>query len=104
MWYAPRSHLGALGFKHGQLLDEETIVPTAEKSHIWWCLQPFLDEPSWSLTAAGRFYLSEVIQMAAGTDHAYQLAIKHQVRVAFGTDTLFSAKLAARRGCPAGSS
>jgi imidazolonepropionase-like amidohydrolase len=36
--------------------------------------------------------------MAAGTDHAYQLAIKHQVRVAFGTDTLFDAKLAARQG------
>ena len=36
--------------------------------------------------------------MVAGTDHAYQLAIKHQVRVAFGTDTLFDAKLAARQG------
>jgi imidazolonepropionase-like amidohydrolase len=36
--------------------------------------------------------------MVAATDVAYKLAIKHRVKVAFGTDTLFDAKLASRQG------
>ena len=43
-------------------------------------------------------HLPQFRQMAAGTDNAYDLAIKHQVRVAFGTDTLFDPKLATRQG------
>jgi imidazolonepropionase-like amidohydrolase len=36
--------------------------------------------------------------MVTGTDNAYRLAIKHKALVAFGTDTLFDARLAARQG------
>ena len=42
------------------------------------------------------------LQMVAGTDNAYRLAIKHGARVAFGTDTLFDAKLAKRQGAQLG--
>jgi imidazolonepropionase-like amidohydrolase len=81
--------------EHGQLLDEETIALMAENG-IWWCLQPFLDdEDTPRLAGPNR---AKLLQMIAGTDNAYHLAVKHQVPVAFGTDTLFDAKLATRQG------
>jgi imidazolonepropionase-like amidohydrolase len=81
--------------EHGQLLDEETVALMAENG-IWWCLQPFLDdEDSPPLAGPNR---AKFRQMVAGTDNAYRLAIKHQARVAFGTDTLFDARLATRQG------
>lgn len=98
--YTPRAVRTAIAagvrcIEHGQLLDEETVALMAENG-IWWCLQPFLDdEEAPPLAGPNR---AKFLQMVAGTDNAYQLAIKHQVRVAFGTDTLFDAKLAARQG------
>jgi imidazolonepropionase-like amidohydrolase len=86
---------GVRCIEHGQLLDEETVALMAEND-IWWCLQPFLDdEDAPQLAGPNR---AKFLQMVAGTDDAYRLAIKHRVRVAFGTDTLFDAKLAARQG------
>ena len=98
--YTPRAvraaiEAGVRCIEHGQLLDEETVALMAEQD-IWWCLQPFLDdEDAPPLAGPNR---AKFLQMVAGTDNAYQLAIKHQVRVAFGTDTLFDAKLATRQG------
>lgn len=98
--YTPRAvrtavTAGVRCIEHGQLLDEETVALLAEKD-IWWCLQPFLDdEDAVPLPPANR---AKAVQMFAGTDTAYQLAIKHGVKVAFGTDTLFDAKLASRQG------
>jgi imidazolonepropionase-like amidohydrolase len=86
---------GVRCIEHGHLIDEETVALLAEKD-IWWCLQPFLDdEDAVPLPPANR---PKFLQMVAGTDAAYLLAIKHQVKVAFGTDTLFDAKLASRQG------
>jgi imidazolonepropionase-like amidohydrolase len=98
--YTPRAAraaitAGARCIEHGQLLDEETVALMAEKD-IWWCLQPFLDdEDAPPLAGPNRV---KFLEMVAGTDNAYNLAIKHQVRVAFGTDTLFDARLATRQG------
>jgi imidazolonepropionase-like amidohydrolase len=98
--YTPRAVRSAIAagvrcIEHGQLLDEDTVALMAEKD-IWWCLQPFLDdEDAPPLAGPNR---AKFLQMVAGTDNAYNLAIKHQVRVAFGTDTLFDAGLAARQG------
>ncbi|MGH2257754.1 hypothetical protein ACQ1ZF_14770, partial [Enterococcus faecalis] len=36
--------------------------------------------------------------MFSGTDNAYALAKKYKIRTAWGTDTLFDAKIAARQG------
>ena len=36
--------------------------------------------------------------MVAGTENAYALAKKYNIRTVFGTDTLFDAKLATRQG------
>lgn len=98
--YTPRAVRTAIAagvrcVEHGQLLDEDTVALMAEND-IWWCLQPFLDdEDSPPLAPANR---GKFLQMVAGTDNAYRLAIKHGVRVAFGTDTLFDPKLATRQG------
>jgi imidazolonepropionase-like amidohydrolase len=86
---------GVRCIEHGQLLDEETVSLMAEND-IWWCLQPFLDDEDVPPLAGPN--RAKLLQMVAGTDNAYQFAIKHQVHVAFGTDTLFDAKLATRQG------
>lgn len=78
---------GVKAIEHGQLVDEHTVKLMAEKG-IWWSLQPFLDnELANPQQGANRV---KQLMVAAGTDRAYELARKHQVKVAFGTDILFS--------------
>ena len=78
---------GVKAIEHGQLVDEDTVKLMASKG-IWWSLQPFLDNE----IANKQKGPSRVKQLmvAAGTDRAYALARKHNVKVAFGTDILFS--------------
>ena len=76
-------------------MDEATAKLMAEKG-IWLSLQPFLgDEDSVPLTGQTRL---KQLQVLAGTDIAYALAKKYKLKTAFGTDLLFSAKLAMRQG------
>ncbi|HHW64486.1 MAG TPA: amidohydrolase family protein [Rhodocyclaceae bacterium] len=78
---------GVKAVEHGQLIDEDTARLMAEKG-IWWSLQPFLDnELANPQQGANR---AKQLMVSAGTDRAYELARKHQVKVAFGTDILFS--------------
>lgn len=78
---------GVKAIEHGQLIDEETAQLMASKG-IWWSLQPFLDnELANKQTGPSRV---KQLMVAAGTDRAYALAAKHKVKVAFGTDILFS--------------
>jgi imidazolonepropionase-like amidohydrolase len=87
---------GVKCIEHGHLIDEPTVRVMAENG-IWWSLQPFLDDddaiplPSESSRAKARL-------VTDGTDRAYRLAKKHGVKLAWGTDTLFDAKLAERQG------
>lgn len=78
---------GVKAIEHGQLVDEDTVKLMAEKG-IWWSLQPFLDnELANPQKGPSR---AKQLMVAAGTDRAYELARKHKVKVAFGTDILFS--------------
>jgi imidazolonepropionase-like amidohydrolase len=88
---------GVRCIEHGQMVDEETARLMAEND-IWWCLQPFLDDEDTIPFPAGSANQAKQMQMIAGTDFAYQLAKQFGVRTAFGTDTLFDAKLASRQG------
>ena len=99
--YTPRSikraiDAGVLCIEHGHLLDEDTAKLMAEKG-IWLSLQPFLDDEDANpvSTPSSRLRQLEVI---AGTDRAYALAKKYKIKVAFGTDVLFDARLAGRQG------
>jgi imidazolonepropionase-like amidohydrolase len=98
--YTPRAvqqsiRAGVKCIEHGQLLDDETAALMAENG-VWWSLQPFLaDEDAPPVPPANQ---SKFDQMVRGTDTAYELARKHDVRLAWGTDTLFDPGLAAKQG------
>ena len=78
------------------MMDEATARIMAEKG-IWFCGQPFLDEDAIPFPA-GSASRAKQLQMTAGTDTAYNLAKKYKIKTAWGTDTLFDAKLATRQG------
>lgn len=98
--YTPRAvqqsvRAGVKCIEHGQLLDDETAALMAENG-IWWSLQPFLDDDDAPPVPPAN--QSKFDQMVRGTDTAYELARKHDVRLAWGTDTLFDPGLAAKQG------
>ena len=82
---------------HGQLLDDETAQIIA-KQGIWWSMQPFLDDEDSVPFPEGSANRTKQLEMTNGTDTAYELAKKHGVKLAWGTDTLFDPKLATRQG------
>jgi imidazolonepropionase-like amidohydrolase len=88
---------GVKCIEHGQLLDENTAKLMAEKG-IWWSLQPFLDDEDAVPFPEGSPNRKKQLEIIRGTDDAYALARKYKIKTAFGTDTLFDAKLAARQG------
>jgi imidazolonepropionase-like amidohydrolase len=99
--YTPRAvqqgiRTGVRCIEHGHLLDEETVSMMAEHE-VWWSLQPFLDDED-AIPIPDPARRPKQLQISSGTDTAYQLAKKHQIKLAWGTDTTFDAKLAGRRG------
>jgi imidazolonepropionase-like amidohydrolase len=99
--YTPRAirQAVAAGVKcidHGQLIDESTAKLLADKG-IWWSLQPFLDDED-AIPQANPVSQKKALEVFAGTDNAYKLAKKYKIKVAFGTDVLFDARLATRQG------
>ena len=78
--YTPRAvqqaiRAGVRCIDHGHLLDDEDAIP---------------------LSAPGQ--RAHQLLIVEGTDRAYALAKKHGVKLAWGTDTLFDARLASRQG------
>lgn len=88
---------GVKCIEHGNLLDDATAAVMAEKG-LWWCLQPFLDDQDATPFPADSPNRKKQLQMFSGTDNAYALAKKYKIKTAWGTDTLFDAKVAARQG------
>ena len=82
---------------HGQLADEATAKLMAEKG-VWWSLQPFLDDEDVTPFPEGSENRIKQIEMTAGTDKAYALAKKYNIKTAWGTDVLFDSELATRQG------
>ncbi len=100
--YTPRAvrqalEAGVISIEHGQLLDEPTVELMAQKE-VWWSLQPFLDDQDAVPFPPGSESRKKQLVMSAGTDTAYKLVQKYKIKTAFGTDTLFDAKLATRQG------
>jgi imidazolonepropionase-like amidohydrolase len=98
--YAPRTIQRAIAagskcIEHAHLMDESTARMMADKG-VWLSIQPFLsEEDTTPLTGPSRV---AALQVFAGTDNAYKLAIKHKIKTAFGSDMLFSPALATRQG------
>jgi imidazolonepropionase-like amidohydrolase len=100
--YTPRAiqkaiRAGVKCIDHGQLMDEATAKIMAEKG-IWLSMQPFLDDEDAIPFPEGSANRAKQIEMTQGTDNAYGLAKKYNLKTAWGTDTLFDAKLATRQG------
>ena len=99
--YTPRAvrqaiEAGVKCIDHGQLLDDATAKLMADKG-IWWSLQPFTDDRP-SPFPEGSPNRDKQLEMFGGTDAAYALAKKYRIKTAWGTDTLFDAKVAATQG------
>lgn len=100
--YTPRAvrqaiEAGVKCIDHGQLLDESTVKLMSEKGS-WWSLQPFLDDEDATPFAEGSENRKKQLQMISGTDNAYRLAKQYKIKTAWGTDSLFDAKVTARQG------
>lgn len=88
---------GVKCIEHGQLVDDATAKHMANKE-IWWCLQPFLDDEDANPFPEGSVNRLKQIEMRSGTDTAYELAKKYNIKTAWGTDCLFDLKLSRREG------
>lgn len=78
---------GVRSIEHGQLADEDTVRMMADTG-TWWSIQPFLgDEDSNTYTDPKAVAAQKAV--ADGTVRAFELADKHKVNWAFGTDILF---------------
>lgn len=88
---------GVRCIEHGHLIKDDDTVELFTKHDVWWSLQPFVDEFV-PLFEKGSSNAEKLKQILEGTDIAYNLAIKHGVKVAWGTDILFSADLAEKQG------
>lgn len=100
--YTPRAiqtaiRAGVKVIDHGQLIDEPTAKLMAEKG-IWLSLQPFLDDEDANPFPEGSENRAKQLQMTKGTDTAYALAKKYKLKTAWGTDSLFDAKVTSRQG------
>ena len=100
--YTPKAITAAVnaGVKcidHGQLADEATAKLMAEKG-VWWSLQPFMDDEDAIPFQEGSANREKQLKVTNGTDNAYKLAKKYNIKTAWGTDCLFDPKLATRQG------
>ena len=87
---------GVKCIEHGHLMDEPTAGLIAEKG-VWLSTQPFPPEAA-DAFPPGSQERAKALEVIAGTDRTYRLARKHKIKTAFGTDILFSPKLAQRQG------
>jgi imidazolonepropionase-like amidohydrolase len=87
---------GVKCIEHGHLMDEPTAELMAAKG-IWLSTQAFPDELA-DAFPPGSLERMKARVVFAGTDRTFELAKRHRIRTAFGTDILFSPQLAPRQG------
>jgi cytosine/adenosine deaminase-related metal-dependent hydrolase len=86
-----------VSIEHGNLLHDETFEMMAEKG-AWFSMQPILNDEDAIPFPEGSFQQEKFIQVTDGTSRGIELAKKHGVKVAFGTDCLFDPELARKQG------
>ncbi len=87
---------GVKCIEHGFLMDDATAQLIAEKG-IWLSLQP-LPEALRQGFPVGSVQRAKADEVWPGIGRAYELAKKHKIKTAWGTDVLFSAALAKQQG------
>lgn len=87
---------GVRCIEHGQLTDEASVQIMVDKD-VRWSLQPFTETTDVNVYS-GEEQRAKQRMVWEGTDRAYGLAIKHKVKIGWGTDILFDPKAPARQG------
>ena len=87
---------GVKCIEHGHLIDEPTAKLLADKG-IWWSLQPLTYDEA-VVARMDPVSRKKALEVFAGTENAYRLAKKYQVKTAWGADILFDAEAASRQG------
>ena len=98
--YTPRAIQTAIAagvkvIEHGHLMDEATAKLMADKG-IWLSFQPLTDDGDPPRLPPAN--LLRLQQVHAGTEQTVALAKKYKLKMAFGTDILFSTAAASRQG------
>jgi imidazolonepropionase-like amidohydrolase len=86
---------GVKVIEHGHLMDDASAKLIAEKG-IWLSFQPFVDDghtPQMPPSSIARLQ-----QVVTGTERTVALAKKYNIKMAWGTDVLFSSANATRQG------
>lgn len=86
---------GARSVEHGHMATRETLQMMKDED-VWLSMQPFLDDED--APALNDFQKQKYQSVTDGTDFVYRTAKELGLKIAFGTDTLFSADLAERQG------
>ena len=86
---------GVACVEHGHMATLETLK-RMKKEGTWLSMQPFMDDED--APALNEFQKEKYDFVTNGTDFVYKHAKELGVKIAFGTDTLFSADLAKRQG------
>ncbi len=87
---------GVKCIEHGHLMDEATAKLIAERG-IWLSTQAFPDEMA-DAFPPGSQERAKAFTVFAGTNKTIELAKKYKLKTAWGTDILFSQRLAQRQG------
>jgi imidazolonepropionase-like amidohydrolase len=87
---------GVKVIEHAHLMDEATAKLLADRG-IWLSTQPFPDDIV-DVYPPGSVERAKAQAVLTGLDRTYNLAKKYRIKVAFGTDILFSAEQAEDQG------
>jgi imidazolonepropionase-like amidohydrolase len=86
---------GVKSIEHAHMATRDTLK-RMKKEDAWLSIQPFLDDED--APALNEAQQAKYKSVTDGTDFVYRTAKDLGVKIAFGTDTLFSADLAKRQG------
>ncbi|QIG48530.1 amidohydrolase family protein [Nordella sp. HKS 07] len=81
---------------HGQLIDDATAKLIKEKD-VWWSLQP-LSYDAEVFARMSPVSQKKALEVFAGTENAYKMAVKYDIKTVFGADILFDPVAASRQG------
>ena len=88
---------GVMSIEHGNLATAETFKMMAEKG-AWLSMQPIFNDEDAIPFPDGSPNKAKFFEVTDGTARGIELAKKHGVKIAFGTDIIFSPENAAKQG------